>query len=69
MSITLTRSVAGVLLWVISFFSGAKPKCIDIVNVFSSMNFFLSLIQNMMYMIPFFFSLTWVSGPACAHLD
>jgi hypothetical protein len=54
MSITLTRSVAGVLLWVISFFSGAKPKCIDIVNVFSSMNFFLSLIQNMMYMIPFF---------------
>ena len=40
MSITLTRSVTGVLLWVISFFSSAKPKCIDIVNVFSSMNFF-----------------------------
>jgi hypothetical protein len=54
MSITLTRSVTGVLLWVISFFSSAKPKCIDIVNVFSSMIFFLSLIQNMMYTIPFF---------------
>jgi len=69
MSITLTRSVTGVLLWVISFFSSAKPKCIDIVNVFSSMNFFFIINSKYDAHDTFFFSLTWVSGLACAHLD